>query len=156
MEEKDWLNKYCTAYWYALKDDFYFDVDDDDRSFRIRGRIYLNVFGDYGDFSAKLFSETFRYDPTRVGHSRTKTITDKGGDWLKLSFYNKYIPRVNTIAVYENGTYSEEFGRYYAQEKMTVIQLDLQSSATSPVRWEKGANVIVIPKSAFTNTKLNA
>ncbi|MHA1381788.1 MAG: hypothetical protein ACTSRG_25745, partial [Candidatus Helarchaeota archaeon] len=27
---------------------------------------------------------------------------------------------------------------------------------TSPVRWEKGANVIVIPKSAFTNTKLNA
>ncbi|MHA1440184.1 MAG: hypothetical protein ACTSPD_21765, partial [Promethearchaeota archaeon] len=87
------------------KDKFYFGVDDDDRSFKIRGRIYLNFLdGLFGDLSAKVLSKPFKYDPKSVGNTETVKKENENGNMLKLKFKTLGIPRVNTIAVYENGT----------------------------------------------------
>jgi len=112
----------------------------------------VSVFGEYSDLAAKIFDYTFDYDPADGDDTNWKK-TDSNGDWLELSFYTEKIPRVNTIAVYANGTYSETYGRYYSTEKTVVVNLDLDSASGI---WKKGSNVIVIPKSAFVNTELNA
>jgi len=140
---------YSTSEWDSDEDSFYFDINDDDHSFRISGRIYEKTPLGWSD---RIFSKTYNYDPKYKGHSQTITKEDDG-HWLKLKFHSRGIERVNTIAVYENGTYSEEYGRYYTKEKMVVVQLEVKRSADI---WEKGINIIVIPKSAFLNTELNS
>ncbi len=144
---------YSTSEWDGGENDFYFDVDDTKGSiFSLEGRVYLDVFGDYGGWASKLLSETFEFTP-RLGAEETITESHDG-NWLKLTFETKTVSRSNTIAVYENGTYSPDYGRYYGQDKMVVVQLDINEESFGI--WKKGANTIVIQKAAFASTKLNA
>ncbi len=155
-EEKTWgpFHWDTTSEWSGDNNDFYFDVDDNWNSeFSLEGRVYLDVFGDYGGWASRLFSETFDYNPAK-GNKNDWKIEDGNGDWLKLSFHTEYVSRANTIAVYENGTYSSYYGRYFSQDKMVVVQLDINEESFGI--WKKGANTIVIQKAAFASTKLNA
>jgi hypothetical protein len=76
----------------------------------------------------------------------------QGNNWISLDIETKGVSRVNTIAIYDDTVFSEEYGHYYQNEKMSLVILDVSSSSRI---FEKGINVIVIPTSIFVNTKLH-
>jgi hypothetical protein len=69
-----------------------------------------------------------------------------------LSTKTVQVGRVNTIAVYENGSFSEEYGHYQSEEKMSAVILDVGGSNSV---FNNGKNVILIPTSVFTETRLH-
>ena len=144
-----WFYWYTTAEWGEDENDFYFDVDDDDYSFDVEASAYYQVLGFLWD--EEFLKTTFSYAPTGVGHSQEYYYESADGHFLSLGFESVGISRVNTIGVYANGSYYH--GKYSAQEKMAVVQLDVTGSSTN---FDAGANVILIPTSVFTNTKLHA
>ena len=99
----------------------------------------------------EILKTTYSYAPTGVGHSQDYYYESTDEHSLSLRFESVGISRVNTIAVYGDGSYYH--GKYSAQEKMAVVQLDVTGTSAN---FDAGANVILIPTSVFTNTKLHA
>jgi len=61
------------------------------------------------------------------------------------------LPKVNTIAVYSNGSFND--GHYPSIERMNLIILDVDGSNEV---FDSGINVIMVPVPLFADTKLHA
>ncbi|MBD3196891.1 MAG: hypothetical protein GF317_17685 [Candidatus Lokiarchaeota archaeon] len=78
-----------------------------------------------------------------------------GIDQLYASVNNKVIKKANTIAVYDPNT-SEFHLHYQNPGRMNIIQLYINNEvAFENTPFTEGANVIVVPTSLFSKTKLN-
>ena len=78
-----------------------------------------------------------------------------GDNYISLDIETIGISRINTLAVYEEGGFSLEYGRYPTTERMTVVMLNINDIGEYDY-FDEGINAIVIPTSIFTNTKLHA
>jgi len=72
-------------------------------------------------------------------------------NWIKFRISTMGLPRVNTIAVYQNGSFYN--GHYSSIERMNLIILKVNGQNDI---FERGLNVIVLPTSLFAKTKLHA
>ncbi|MHA1285539.1 MAG: hypothetical protein ACTSQP_23795, partial [Promethearchaeota archaeon] len=81
---------------------------------------------------------------------------NKGSYYVELEYRIRTLEHSHVIAVYENGTYSERWGRYYSVEKMAVIQIEVIDNPPAESPFVKGLNTVIMPSSAFLNSKLNS
>jgi len=87
-------------------------------------------------------------------HGNYLSLPYKAGgyeNWVTLRVTTMGLPRVNTIAVYQNGSFFN--GHYPSIERMNLIILNVNGNNNI---FNNGLNVILIPTSLFTNTKLHA
>ena len=86
------------------------------------------------------------------GNYINKNYLAKGdGNWVSFKVETMGLPRINTIAVYQNGSFYN--GHYPSIERMNMIILKVYNENNI---FKKGLNVILIPTSLFANTKLHA
>jgi len=74
-----------------------------------------------------------------------------GSNWLEYGIDIIGLERVNTIAVYQNGSFYND--HYPSIEMVNLIILDINGENNI---FKNGINVIVLPVSLFVNTKLHA
>ena len=136
----------------VFDNEYYFDVDDGDRDLNIKAQLWKNyVLGWFPQVSGSLH-HNFMKSGYVMNNQYNKKIY-QGSNWLSLDIETTGVSRVNTIAVYDDDVFSEEFGHYYQNERMSVVILDVSSSSRI---FDKGINVIVIPTSVFSGTKLHS
>jgi len=145
---------------------YYFDIDDDLREFSIDQLFLLGRVQDYeeyGYYGCPLEGDPdlLQFDFRSVGQSTGTRRFGKyyNGYWwyyVDFSISTVGINRVNTIAVY-NESFSVEHGRYYAPERMAIVQIGIAGGdipQSSP--FEQGLNAIVVPTSIFGESKFNS
>ncbi len=129
-------------------DEYYFDVDDGDTDISIKAELWKFYLLGWLPHVDGVINHDFMKD----GEMNTQEkFIYSGSNFINISIETKGIPRVNTVAVYENGTFYN--GHYSAIEKMTVVLLDVNSGTND--YFVAGINAILIPTSVFTNSKLH-
>ena len=143
-----------------FKDKYYFDINDDVRTFRLDKVMLFGQLQGYhsrGWYPVELdgsrAARTFRFQTSEKEESKT---FGSGSRYVELDYKVVTLERAHTIHVYENGTYSERYGRYYTPEKMAVLQLHITSENTAGSPFVTGLNTILTPSSAFLNSQLNS
>ncbi|MHA1292746.1 MAG: PKD domain-containing protein [Promethearchaeota archaeon] len=142
-------------------DKYYFDIDDNKRTFKIDDILLFGQLKGYhsrGWYPCDIsgYRNAKRFDFSSTSSSETKRYGPSDKYFVRLEYNIKTLERTNIIAVYDNGTYSERWGRYYNIEKMAVIQIEVNEINTTNSPFIVGSNTIVIPSSVFLNSKLNS
>ncbi|MBD3227994.1 MAG: hypothetical protein GF329_07375, partial [Candidatus Lokiarchaeota archaeon] len=89
--------------------------------------------------ASRIVDRTSHYYVQGDGHSQTFRRWS-GSSWLKYRIETKGLERVNTIAVYQNGSFYDD--HYPSIERMNVITLEVTNTGAPFVQ---GINVILIP-----------
>ena len=132
-----------------FNDEYYFDVDDGDTDISIKAELWKFYLLGWLPHVDGVINHNFMKPDYEMNTQHRRIY--RGSNYIDISIETKGIPRVNTVAVYENGTFYN--GHYSAIEKMTVVLLDV-NSGTDP-NFVDGINAILIPTSVFTNSKLH-
>jgi len=132
-----------------FNDEYYFDVDDGDTDISIKAELWKFYLLGWLPHVDGVINHNFMKPGYEMNTQHRRIYS--GSNYIDLDIETKGIPRVNTVAVYENGTFYN--GHYSAIEKMTVVLLNV-NSGTDP-NFVDGMNAILIPTSVFTNSKLH-
>jgi len=135
---------------------YYANIDDDIRTQGNTLRLKLGLWQMGGTWDDNLISTYAYYTIGGIGHEQYLTVSQRGffrhSNTMQVKVRTLGLDKVNTIAIYDNGTKFN--GHYQKQERMNIFQLYVtDSGAGTP--FKQGPNVIVIPTSLFTETKLN-
>ncbi|MHA1324970.1 MAG: PKD domain-containing protein [Candidatus Helarchaeota archaeon] len=128
---------------------YYFDIDDDQPAVSIGVELWWMWAWD-----SQLLAMSYTYAVgTSTDPKRTPVIKleNAGEYWVKIQVETVALKRVNTLAVYSEGTFFN--GHYPSLERFVMLQLGV-NAAGGPFR--KGINVILVPVSIFTRTQLHS
>ncbi|MHA1336514.1 MAG: hypothetical protein ACTSPW_12315, partial [Promethearchaeota archaeon] len=131
--------------------EYYFDVDDGDKDIDVKAELWKN----YQIGWLSHVSGSIHHDLMKPGYEPNKQFDKRiyaGDNYISLDIETIQVKRVNTIAIYENGSFYN--GHYSSIERMNVVMLNVKDNSNSV--FDKGINVILIPTPVFTNTKLHA
>lgn len=131
--------------------EYYFDVDDGDKDMTLKAELWKNYIVGWLPHVEGKITHNLMKSGYQMNVQKNKKIYS-GSNWVSLDIETKGIPRVNTIAVYENGTFYK--GHYSEIDRMNVVILNVISGTNQ--YFDSGINVILIPTPVFTNTKLHA
>ena len=135
----------------VFNDQYYFDVDDGDTNLKIKGELWKNyIIGWLPHVSGEVNYQLMKSNYTMNALYNKKIYN--GNNWISLDIVTKGVSRVNTIAVHEEGNFYN--GHYSSIERMNVVILNVISGYNS--KFDSGINVILIPTSIFTDTKLHS
>lgn len=137
---------------------YYMDVPDDKSKNRleVQSRLWSFYFWWCGcdwpmPYSAKkIVGGINYYHINAAGHFQLFKV-QQGSSWLTYKIETKGLERVNTIAVYQNGSFYDD--HYPSIERINVITLDVMDTGAL---FAQGINVILIPTNLFANTKFHA
>ncbi|NHI92992.1 MAG: PKD domain-containing protein [Candidatus Lokiarchaeota archaeon] len=131
---------------------YYFDVPDQQNTVEIIGTSWR--FIGYPNIAEKIVSDVpYDYSLDYVGHFENVTL-GYGYSWLTYDVETLGLTHVNTIAVYQEGSFQ---GNHYPTiERMNAIILDVTHVDNNYPLFKEGINVIVMPTSLFVNSKLHA
>ncbi|NVM30272.1 MAG: hypothetical protein HWN65_15615 [Candidatus Helarchaeota archaeon] len=130
--------------------EYYFDIPDQRTTIQIGVELWKITWL----WDTELLDKTYTYnvgtgdDPNPTG---SLEVRDGDGDWVSINVSTLGMKRVNTLAVYENGSFYN--GHYPALERFTMIILGINETQGP---FKEGVNVILVPVSVFLHTQLHA
>ncbi|MHA1338020.1 MAG: hypothetical protein ACTSPW_20155 [Promethearchaeota archaeon] len=131
--------------------EYYFDVDDGDKDIDVKAELWKN----YQIGWLSHVSGSIHHDLMKPGYKPNKQFDKRiyaGDNYISLDIETIQVKRVNTIAIYENGSFYN--GHYSSIERMNIVMLNVKDNSNK--FFDMGINVILIPTAVFTNTKLHA
>ncbi|MHA1253076.1 MAG: hypothetical protein ACTSRP_24020, partial [Candidatus Helarchaeota archaeon] len=135
--------------------EYYVDVPDDNNKVKINVELWnlWQILGlEMGGIGDRILNNYHYFNLTKNNELNSEEYTSiAGNNWVKFKIDTIPLTRVNTIAVYSNGSF--ENGHYPSIERMNLIILDVEGSNEV---FDNGINVIMVPVPIFTNTKLHA
>lgn len=138
----------------TFNSEYYFDVDDGDTNLKVKGELWKNYIVGWLPHVSGEINYNFMKPDYQMNAQYDKKIYS-GSNYISLDIVTKGVPRVNTIAVFEEDQF--ENGHYSSTERMNIVMLNVISDTIPEgFPFKSGLNTILIPTSVFTNTKLHA